>query len=661
MKLLGNTSPRFIRNLYGCFLVGLPFLNLPLLFDDFPGSKWNMTPYSWLLILTITISISYILLAMFGPTVERLLLKTLIPPIRILRCIAVVILPIVLFLVSYNIFGHSPLLIDTIVQLFQAEIFQYGKFKASLPPLKEFFVTQHMIFDEGWYGQYPPGHSVILLLGNLLGEPLLISIVLAVSTTVILYKFVAGIYNQSIAKLSLFLILVSPFFIFMSASYMNHVSTLFLLLSFLYYFSLWEKSNKWSHLFLSGLFLGLTVTIRPLDGIPCGLSIIIPTLILLKKRPYALIVGLCSLLPGLLLLLWYNSNTTGNAFLPGYLKLWGEGHKMGFHMNPWGREHTLLIGLRNELADLQLLQEMLFEWAIPSLLPVALLLLSPIKLTSWDRRLLAYTVLCPIAYGAYWHRDAFLGPRFEYCTIIAWIPLSARAIIELSSYFKNKNVHIFKLFKPVQLTSLIKLILVFSLSYEMFLAVPQRAGIYRSSMSSFKTNIRDEALKSNIPSGLIFVKLSWGARIFSELRGMGLSATDAQRAYSFLDHCKLFILTKDSREQGLNKTEFTRLINRLHDTEPRAQKVRANFDSSLKLNMDTGLDPQCKEELLYDVKNGRPNYTTYEPHMRANTPNFSGEYIIAKDLRSRNYELRKFYPNLKAYIYNGKEFKLLTP
>ena len=128
----------------------------------------------------------------------------------------------------------------------------------------------------------------------------------------------------------------------------------------------------------------------------------------------------------LALYLWWNAATTGDPFLPGYVRLWGESHGLGFHATPWGGEHTPLAGLRNELTDLALLAGFAFEWPLPALVPVGVLFAAGWAGHRWDRRLLAGFLAIPVAYLFYWHRDSFLGPRYLYSGLAFLVPLTAR-------------------------------------------------------------------------------------------------------------------------------------------------------------------------------------------------------------------------------------------
>ena len=138
--------------------------------------------------------------------------------------------------ISWKVFDHIPHVSDEIAQLFQAKIFAHGMLTAPLPPIIDFFRYHYdnMIFTTRWYSQYPPGHPFFLMLGLLAKVPWLINPLFASLSVILLYKNALLYYGEKEAKLSVILFCVSPFVLFMSASFMNHVSTLFFLLLFLY-------------------------------------------------------------------------------------------------------------------------------------------------------------------------------------------------------------------------------------------------------------------------------------------------------------------------------------------------------------------------------------------------------------------------------------------
>ncbi len=300
------------------------------------------------------------------------------------------VLATTLCLISLQAYSQSPLYLDSVVQLFQAKIFAGGALVAPLPKHLEFFMVPNMLFDErGWYSQYPPLHSALLAFGVLLNTPWMVPIVLAVLTALVLYFAVLEIYDELTARVSLVLLLVCPFFLFMSASFMNHVSTLLFLSLALWTFARWEKRLLARHAFFCGVSLGCAMLVRPFCAFTEGAVLACCALKTLRERN-CLRHAACGLFGVTLtasVLLFYNHFTTGNALLPGYIKLWGESHGLGFHQTPWGEFHTPLRGLRNEFTNLVLLHAMLFEWPIPSCLLLALAMLFGLLPSRWDRRL----------------------------------------------------------------------------------------------------------------------------------------------------------------------------------------------------------------------------------------------------------------------------------
>jgi hypothetical protein len=258
----------------------IPFLPLELLFGEIKGFKWTMTPYIWVLSISILFFSSWLINSII-PEASNYFFNLIKNPInyfsKLLPKIWTLILLFELIFISKYAFSHKPLLIDEIVQVFQAEIFYSGRIKAILPKYPEFFVTQHMIFDQsGWFGQYPPGHSLVILTSLFFGFTWISSILLSICSIGIMVKFTDNIFGKKISTLTLFLCLICPFFLFMSASHMNHVSSFFLICLFMYSFERWETTNRKKYLFAASFFVGISTLIRPLDIIAVSIFLILP-------------------------------------------------------------------------------------------------------------------------------------------------------------------------------------------------------------------------------------------------------------------------------------------------------------------------------------------------------------------------------------------------
>ena len=277
-----SQAPQWQRHLLragGVFLLLLPYLPLDSIFDGLKDSDSLISPKHWLngllCIVLPAVLLTWLIpqhrqekgLAFVSRCIGRLLA---LPAQAYLAAIAAVI-----FLFSRYAFRHKPHLVDSVVQLFQARIFSMGMVKAPVPKYPEFFMTQHMIFDpDGWYGQYPPLQSVFLTIGELLSFGWLPQWLFAIATAAVLFFLAKLIFDQTTAKAVLLIMLCSPFYLFMSAEYMNHVPTLFFVSLFLLLFALWERDKAPRYTFLAGLSIAAVFLIRPLVAIVFGLGLL---------------------------------------------------------------------------------------------------------------------------------------------------------------------------------------------------------------------------------------------------------------------------------------------------------------------------------------------------------------------------------------------------
>ena len=556
-----------------------------------------------------------------------------------------------LLLVSGFAFQHRPLSVDSVAQLFQARIFASGSMVAPSPPLVEFFVTPHMIIGgERWYSQYPPGHPALLAMGVLLGVPWLVPILLSLLTAGLLYGFTARAYDRVTAKVAFLLLLLAPFFWFMGARMMNHISSLAGIALFLYGLARSEEENgvRWAG--VAGLGLGIAFLSRPLEALAVGAvsAAFLITDAHRNGRWRSLGVMAGGFLAAASLYLAFNAATTGDPLRPGYIELWGESHGLGFHTTPWGDRHTPMTGLRNELVDLALLELYLFEWPIPSLFPLGFALILGWLIRRWDGWLLAMFLAVPAVYLFYWHRDASMGPRFLYTCVAFLVPLTARALVEGARRLTRQQTRFLGgVNAAVFAVSLLLLSTLYALAY----GIPARFRIYQTGMDSMKLDLVEEAEKEGIERGLVLVSVSWGDRLISRLRGLGTSASTAEKAYRQIDHC---VLEGIARQAAVDAWTLDRLESGLESAmvgEARLVHVEVNGDPSLRLQPGSRLTPACLDELEYD----QGGYTIYTPHLASNDPELTGPLVFARDLRGRNAELIRRLER-PAWLYRGGRF-----
>lgn len=656
----------------GWLLLLVPFIPLRAIFRDPPGTTWLASPVEWLQGLFVFGALAWLAVRLFPGAIQRLTegLARLAaaPSKRGFQALALTVLLGLLLLASFGAFSRHPLLIDSIIQLFQAKIFATGQAVAPTPPFEAFFTTQHMIASEsGWYGQYPPGHAGILTLGVWLRAPWLIPIALTLGTAWLIGRIATHAFDAATGRLTMVLLVLSPFFWFMGASYMNHVSALFFISLFVWLFQRWEEptaggptdgdsaegrraGTRLPWLAVAGLALGAAFLSRPLTAVAVGAAFAFPALRAAGRRwPAAAITGAIGFAAVASLYLLFNAATTGDPFRPGYLELWGPSHGLGFHQTPWGDVHTPLTGLRNELVDIGLLNGFLFEWPIPALLPLGVVLVAGWASRAWDRRFLLAFFAIPIAYFFYWHRDAFLGPRYLYEGLPFLIPLTARAIVLLYRRLGERRI---RPLANVSATGFVTGLLVLAFAYSAFYSTPSRFQVYATGMASLKQDLVREARDAGIEEGLVFVAVSWGNRLIARSREAGAAASVAERVYRRSDHCELEETVRRAETEGWEAARLNREMESLIRAPDEIEVVNLNQDPTLRLVPGRALTPTCRAEVLYD----RDGYTNYSPHLAANDPDLRGRFVFARDLGARNVQLRALYPGVPAYLYRPGRF-----
>jgi hypothetical protein len=557
----------------------------------------------------------------------------------------------ILFVVSAYAFEHRPLLVDGVVQLFQAKIFAAGALTAPAPAASEFFVVPNMIMEGGrWYAQYPPGHSALLVPGVLLGAPWIVPIALSLATALLLYRFAAKAYDVRTARLTLLLLALAPFFWFMGASFMSHVSSLAGVAAFLYAFARWEAEGRLAVLGAAGAALGVAFLSRPIEALAIGAVFagVLGADAVRRRRWRPIATCLAAFVAVASLYLWFNAATTGDPFRPGYMELWGSAHGLGFHDTPFGERHTPAAGLRNEILDLSLLSVYLFEWPIPALWPLGAALAAGWLAGRWDARLTAAFLAVPLAYFFYWHRDTFLGPRFLYVTIAFVVPLTARALLEGGRRLRDRRLR-FLGFPPMDVATWGLVVIALSFGYSIGYGIPARFLIYRSGMSSMKVDLASQARAAGIDQGLIFVAETWGSRVIAELRGLGARAPLVETAYRQSDLCELQGIVDRATTEGWSAAQVEAAVDAARVGAESLVSVDVGGGAQAHLAPGSRLSSACLEEMRYD----RAGTSLFPPHLTANDPTLAGPLIFARDLDSRNVELVQRYPGLATWVYRN--------
>ncbi|WP_420633503.1 ArnT family glycosyltransferase [Candidatus Palauibacter sp.] len=666
-------ATRTAKRAAGWLLLIVPFLPLRRLLSDPPGTSWLPGPGEWMLGLVVFGGLAWLASRLYPQGVERAAATIAAtvhrPSDAVFRLATLGVLAALLAAASVGAFSSRPLLIDSMVQLFQAKIFATGNVWVPAPDLNAFFATQHMVSDAGrWYSQYPPGHPAALTLGVWLGIPWLVPILFSLVSAWLVIDTARRVFGEAVARVTGVLLVCAPFFWFMGASYMNHVSSHLYIALFLWCFVRWvgagtrasrADATRRVWILAAGVALGAAFVTRPLTALAVGGALTVPAFRVAGSswRSAALLGGVGFLSIASLYLV-FNAATTGDAFMTGYVRLWGEAHGLGFHASPGGDAHTPLTGLHNEIIDLGLLHAFLLEWPIPALAPLGIFLAAGWSTERWEGWLLGGLLAIPAAYFFYWHRDAFLGPRYLYEGLPFLLPLLAKSLLGLRRNLRGRRpAWLGRVDAGTLAAALVGAAFVYSLGY----GIPQRFRVYATSLDSLKRDLVVEARQAGIERGLIFVKVSWGNRLIARTRGAGASASAVERAYRRSDHCELELMVRTAESEGWSRDRLDRELPSIFRSADKLRGFQLNGDPTLRFAPGLSLAAVCVEQILYD-RDGRdvmpatPSYSNYSPHLAANTPTLERPFVFARDLREQNDRLRERYPDLPAYLYRGGMF-----
>lgn len=320
----------------------------------------------------------------------------------------------------------------------QARIFARGDLWAQAPPAPEFFEEPYLAFHgDRVFSIFQPGWSLLLVPGVLCGHEEWVPPVLSCLCLAVLFFLGRSLYGASVAKGAVLVLLLSPSFLFHSATYYAHLPGLFWILLSTWAFAVArEQGRPWAYL-ASGASLGAAFLTRYFDlffGFPFGLWLLWD--VMMGKR-YAwrnLVLFALPLIGALAGAIAYQWALTGDPLLSPhevyienarYLYIL-EGRQDPHRLYGFGADHSVQAGLN----------EMVRRWASLNLwlFPLALLALIPVVVRGnrWDRILLAGVICLSLVYVPYVPPGGWqYGPRYYFPAFGALAILVARGLAML--------------------------------------------------------------------------------------------------------------------------------------------------------------------------------------------------------------------------------------
>jgi len=345
--------------------------------------------------------------------------------------------------IALVVYEGVPHISDSISYLFQAKYFGMGRLYLPPPPDDVSFRISHVVNDGGkWYAYGFPGWPAVLSLGVLAGAPWLVNPLLGGVTVLLAHRWVARLYDVRIANATVLLLAASPWFLYMSGSFMGHTLSVALALAALVLVEDARRGGVWWRGLGAGAALGLLFLTRPLEGIVMSLAVGLRIFGAGGERPpFRIVLPIClgAILVGSAIFP-YNQVLTGDPLYPPQLKnadtVWGKGvDRMGFgpeignvgwvHHDPLPG-HSPINAVLNANKNFYAANLELFGWSFGSLVFVALALV----LKGWARNdLLSWGTISVVllATALYWHPGGpDFGARYWYQLMIPFIILTVR-------------------------------------------------------------------------------------------------------------------------------------------------------------------------------------------------------------------------------------------
>jgi hypothetical protein len=436
-------------------------------------------------------------------------------------------------------FGRQPHNADEVAQLFHAKILLNGRLSLPVDPNPEFFGMDNMIDTGRWYSQFPIGGPAFLALGVALGAAWLLNPVLIGLTVWSLYAFTRRAYGEPMARAVTLLLALSPFALFMSASFMNHVPVLWLVTVAMAQLAVWLDAEHpritVRSAALIGLALGVAFTVRPLDALVVAAVIGVMQLMHLRgdrNRLSSLGVQIAAGLVPVAVFFYVNARTNGAPLRLGYEVLYGNAHQLGFHTDPYGTEHTPIRALTFASKYLLQLNVLLFEWPLPAVGVIVAGLLALRRPTRWDYFLIALLGVQLVSYALYWHDGVFRGPRFLFTALPAILILTARApfLIAGITHGAVRRMVVFAL--PA-------CVLFAWLNVRINDSVMGRVRQYRRASPAGRVDAGALARAAGLHHAVVFVNEGGEARNLHSLWELGLTRGDAARLIVSASSCAI--------------------------------------------------------------------------------------------------------------------------
>ena len=245
--------------------------------------------------------------------------------------------------------ARTPVMHDEAAYVLQAELFASGRWTATAPAVPEFFQQLYVLMDPVVASKYPPGHSLVLALGALIGLPALPVVLMNALSGALVYALARRTSGPVTAVLTWIIWMTSFPVVYYRANYMSQSTTSCLWLLAWFGLARWRASTpgdgRWL-LLVAGAVCWSAIT-RPMTALALGIvvGIVVLHAAWSKRRWPELAPALALGIAILAVLPIWSWRTTGRPTLTP-LSLYTETYvpfdKPGFGVAPNARPSTRL-------------------------------------------------------------------------------------------------------------------------------------------------------------------------------------------------------------------------------------------------------------------------------------------------------------------------------
>jgi hypothetical protein len=425
----------------------------------------------------------------------------------------VLFLTIIINLFSYERYPHVP---DEALYLFQARYFANYLVTVPAPDVPEAFSFYLIPYKSAnWYSIFPPGWPAILAFGVLLGVPWLINPILASLNVLLAYKLLQKIFTKKNAFIALFLIVTSPWYIFMGMNFMSHTFALTCALIASLALVNAERSGKTIWGLLCGVAVGILSLVRPLDGLILAVLVGLWSVFSVVRRRLKTSIVLSFIVGTVVsgaIILPYNMQITSHPArfpLTDYYKKYfgpkinalgfGPERGLGWAIDPFPG-HSPIDAMVNANLNTFAINIELFGWSSGSLIIIIFLLFSR-KMRKIDYLMFMIILALATTYSLYWFSGGpDFGARYWYLMLAPLIVLTVRGIQVLQDYFDFREVN-----SPVISRRVVVVVIALSL-ISLINFFPWRAIDKYHHYRGVRPDIREIAEKYDFGKGLILIR-----------------------------------------------------------------------------------------------------------------------------------------------------------